>query len=185
MSQRAALPLKWRLWPGLARLWFRGDVGALVEAVAFGALVDFWLVATFHWTAWIDPRFWWPATLLLTAWWIRGHWQSSRPDVLRSSARQVDEQVQLERLQETQQAWLADQWNEAERLLKLMLIEDPRDALASLMLAKTYRYGDRLADAAQQLSRLAKRDEAAALWPEIQAEQRLIDQWLEAEPAGV
>src|SRR5688500_6996498 len=65
------------LWPGLARLWLRGEFIGLLTAVAFAAAVNFALIATFVWPQLVSRQLP-PWCIPLVAWiavvwfWIAG-----------------------------------------------------------------------------------------------------------------
>lgn len=185
MAEQLTVPAKWRLWPGLARLWFRGDFSSLLEAVAFGALLDLWLLSTFLWTGWLEPRLRWPLVVFLGAWWIYGYIKTSRPESLRPLKHAVDHELQLERLRAAQLAMLQEHWTEAEQNLQLMLAEDPRDILAGLMLSKVMRLSGRPHESLSHLQRLRKFDQALPWWSEIRSEETLVGLWLAANSSEV
>lgn len=185
MAEQVAIPMKWRLWPGLTRLWFRGDFTSLLESIAFGALLDLWLLSTFMWTGWLEPILRWPLGIFLAAWWTWSYYKNARSETLRPHRYEVDQQEQLKRLQVAQVAMLQEQWPSAEQNLRLMLDEDPRDILAGLMLSKVLRFSGRPFESTSQIERLRKFDEALPWWAEIRAEEALIGQWLETNASEV
>jgi len=174
-------------------LWFRGDAAALIEALTFGALLDFWLATGFLWTGWLEPRWHWALAGLLILWWAVGFWRNSRPQVLASTEPSASLELLLQRWLEARQAYLRSDWTEAERILRASLLENPRDPQSALLLARVLRRAGYLQEAQTELSRLRKLDEALPWMPEIEREKETIQRWFDdsqeeedsAEPATI
>ena len=145
------------LWPGLPRLWIRGDWVALVIAVAFGAALNLVLVSSFVWPELL------PRSLNLIGWFVLGTvWLASAFQAyrslphLRESPRVDDRGLFIQ----AQAEYLKGHWFEAETLLRQLLRHCSRDVDVLLMLATLYRRTGRYDEAANQLDRLDRLDEA-------------------------
>ena len=66
------------LWPGLPRLWLRGDWVALVIAVAFGAALNLVLVSSFVWPELLPPSMNQVGWLVLGIVWLASVFQAYR-----------------------------------------------------------------------------------------------------------
>jgi tetratricopeptide (TPR) repeat protein len=167
------------LWPGLARLWLRGDAGSFLIAVTFAAIVNTLLISTFVWPAmfgslaqtWVINVLGWLTVLCLWGVSLVTSWKSL-PRWLPGADTRGDERL----LQRAQTAYLKGHWFDAERLIVEMLQLSPRDPDARLMLAALYRRTLRYDDARQQLD-LLERLEGGRKWIfEIDQERRLLAQ---------
>lgn len=179
MSQSALLPVVVRAWPGLPRLWFRGDASALSEALAFAAVFDLWVMSHFVWTGWLEDRTRWLLTALLIGWWGIGFWRNSRRDVLGTRKPDITPEQLLALWISARQAYLQCDWSAAEKQLRELLALAPRDPQAGLLLVRVLRRSGYLQESRVELGRLRKLDEAAGWIAEIDREEALIDQWLE------
>jgi tetratricopeptide (TPR) repeat protein len=145
------------LWPGLPRLWIRGDWTALAIAVAFGAALNFALVASFVWPELLPRSFTLIGWLVLGTVWlvsvVQAYW--SLP-LLREPPRVDDRGLFIQ----AQAEYLKCHWFEAETLLRQLLRYCTRDVDVLLMLATLYRRTGRYDEAAKQLDRLDRLDEA-------------------------
>lgn len=66
------------LWPGLSRLWIAGQWSGLFVAVAFSALLNLLLAATFVWPEWLDPNVQAALFLATVGFWIVSAYSSLR-----------------------------------------------------------------------------------------------------------
>ncbi len=180
MAADASMPLPLRAWPGLPRLWFRGDGRALAEALGFAALLDLWIVASFGLTGWLDPRLRGGIGLVLVGWWLVGFWRNSRTQVLRSNSRSIDPQLRDRLWTDARQAYLRSEWPRAEELLRQLVELDPRDPPTGLLLARVLRRSGYLLEAAAEIGRLKRFDESLPWRTELDREETLVQQWLEA-----
>jgi hypothetical protein len=171
------------LWPGLPRLWLRGDWKALGGAVLFAGALNLTLIHTFLWPRWVplpSPLWLWPILILV---WGVACWSGWRqiPELLLVPAGAQPATGQPDFLSDAQAAYLRGHWEEAELLLRRQLRQYPDDIAAGLMLATMFRHQGKLAEAQQQL-RDVRRWDAAQRWEfEIDRESAAIDNWQPAD----
>lgn len=157
-------------WPGLPRLWCRGEWSSLAAAVAFSGALNLVLLASFVWPELL------PSSLVVAGWLLvlttclisalRAYRQW--PELLCAAG--VDERGLFIR---AQGEYLKGHWYEAECLLQQLLSRSPHDVDAGLMLATLYRHTRRYDEALAWLGRL-DRLEAAERWQwEIERERQL------------
>jgi len=171
------------LWPGLPRLWWKGEWGAFGTALGFAGVVNFGLLASFIWPHWLPS--WGVATLWIGAigYWMASFWHGHCWLVkLRGG---TDSEVRQGLFVEAQAEYLKGHWFEAESLLKRLVTEDGGDVDAQLGLVALYRRTGRLAEAAAALQQL-ERAEGAGKWQlEIGRERQLLaDGQAEAGPTA-
>lgn len=156
------------LWPGLPRLWIRGEWAALAIAVAFGAALNLVLVSSFVWTELLPPSFHLIGWLVLGTVWLASVLQAYRSlPHLREPPRVDDRGLFIQ----AQAEYLKGHWFEAETLLRQLLRYCSRDVDVLLMLATLYRRTKRYDEAAKQLDRLDRLDEASKWRWEIAQER--------------
>jgi hypothetical protein len=163
------------LWPGLARLWLRGELFGLLTAVAFAAAVNFALITTFVWPQlvsrqlppWCIPLITWIAVVWF---WIAGLRAGGRlvAEVVRKS-QPLDAQA-TELLRQAQREYLKGHWFEAETHLQDLLQGSPGDVEAHLLLASIQRRTKRPTEARQTLSELAELPGSGNWSDEVQRE---------------
>lgn len=183
------------LWPGLARLWLRGEWASLLLATGFSLLLNAAILTTFVWPEWLGPGFVssiWPVLGLVWGVSLWGSWRQ-RAELFGGSPVATDESAAkdpaaYDRLFiEAQGEYLKGDWERARTLLERQLERFPRDAASRLLLATLLRRAGRLDEAEEQLIVLGKLDHAAPWLQEIGAEQRLIERdrrSAEANPDG-
>ena len=162
------------LWPGLLRLWYDGHVPSLFGAVAFAALLNALVLATFvypggPWSSW--RGYGW---VVLVACWMMGIWHAFRAPVPWSVHPQTREQQDL--LIRAQAEYLRGHWVEAQSLLEQLLQRNPRDIEARLLLASVFRRSRRIELSRRQLRRLFDYEEASRWRFEVERELRLLDE---------
>ena len=168
-----ASPIVMCCWPGLPRLWFRGDGYSLAVALAFGAVLNLLLVSTCVRPSWLPgpwndfvwigvAGFW----LLSTARAFR-HWPEVR------KARRVADDPGL--FLKAQSEYLQGHWFEAEEALNLLVRHSHQDVEARLMLATLYRHTSRLDAAVKELEQIEQFEGAEKWQSEIARERRLIE----------
>jgi tetratricopeptide (TPR) repeat protein len=160
------------LWPGLPRLWIRGDWFALATAIVFGVLLNLVLVSSFVWPEllpWSWDAIGWIIVVMI---WSGSAFLGYRslPD-LREPPQVDDRGLFIQ----AQAEYLKGHWFEAESLLRKLLRHCRRDVDALLMLATLYRHTRRYDDAAKQLDRLDRLDEAVKWRWEIDQERELLE----------
>lgn len=161
------------LWPGLPRLWWRGDWRALLGAAAFAAALNLALLSSLVWQHSL------PGWLLTAGWlaigtiWLICAWYGWQlvPTLLRNDA--VPEEDDL--FVRAQEQYLSRHWLEAEELLTELLARQGQDAEARLLLATLYRHTDRMGEAAECLTRLERTDRGARWCVELARERQLLD----------
>ncbi len=165
------------LWPGLPRLWIRGDWAALAIAVAFGVALNLVLVSSFVWTELLPPSFNRIGWLILGTVWLASVFQAYRSlPHLREPPRVDDRGLFIQ----AQAEYLKGHWFEAETLLRQLLRHCSRDVDVLLMLATLYRRTKRYDEAATQLDRLDRLDEACKWRTEIAQERDTLKQLAES-----
>lgn len=160
--------LTW-FWPGLARLWWRGDFFALAEAISFACLVNGLVLQSFRWPELFPQSFFYCGWPIAGIWWsyafVRAAYAPNK------TAAQTKSQEELEPLfVQAQLSYLAGHWPEAEQLLTRILTANSRDIEAGLMLVSVLRRAGFKDRAKRELERLAKFDEAQQWWMEFQQE---------------
>jgi hypothetical protein len=148
------------LWPGLGRLWYRGELSGLTLALLFCVLFNFAVATSFVWTElvtnevraalWITVAFLWIGSLVAGA--TRGtrnwHAPNARAEDLFLAANGE---------------YLRGCFGESAAILERMIRRNPRDVEARLLLATIRRQENRWEEAKVQL-RYLQRVEAAASW---------------------
>ena len=165
-------------WPGLPQLWLRGDLVALVLAVAFAVLLNLAIVTSLVWTELMDPlhrNALWAAVAIV--WFVSAvvslRWWQSR------EAQQPDSEQDLFRHSLDQ--YLQGNWIEAERLLRRLLRRNTHDVDARLLLVGLMRHTKRFGEAGRQLDRLIACEGADKWQTEIDREYEQLDQALNDE----
>lgn len=161
-------------WPGLPKLWLRGDGASLAMAVAFGAALNGLLVS------WLLRPAWLPASISVAAWMVFGGvwlWATLRecrqlPSLLAPVSAADHRGLFLQ----AQGEYLQGHWFEAESVLSELLRHTPRDVDARLLLATLYRRTKRYAEALTELKRLEQFDQAVKWQAEIVTERRLANE---------
>ncbi len=167
------------LWPGLTRVWWRGEAKSLIPAALFALALNYLLLASFIWSElapWHLLRWAW---CLVGAFWFLGIWQSLS---FLPSLEGSDNPASRELFLQAQVEYLQAHWFEAELLLERVLKIDSRDVEARLLLATMYRHTRRLEEAAAELQRLELLERAEIWRLEIEGERRALDR-LTAEAA--
>lgn len=165
------------LWPGLARLWTRGEWPSLILAVAFGILLNLALISSFRWPELLGagfPTFIWP---ILTGIWVVSALVARHELRILNARRNSSEEVAAvpdTLFIQAQREYLRRNWDAAETMLRRRLQFRPRDAEARLLLATIYRRRQRWAEAIDELDTLQRFDEAEGWQFEIAAERAAI-----------
>ena len=154
------------LWPGLPQLWRRGSWIALAWALGFAALVDGCLIANLLWTELLPDALRQASLAAVAAVWLG--WLAIGRLHQRAAGTMTPTDDSYRQLIGH---YLQGNWFEAECVLARLLHQDPRDVDAGLMLATLYRHTGRFKEAAQQLDRLQRFDEAVKWALEIERER--------------
>jgi len=176
-------PLSMGLWPGLARLWMRGEWSALCLAVGFSLMLNLALVSTLVWPELIGPGFTavvWPVlglVWLVSAW---SCWQQRfelfSSQVPTGEIASPDSETVNDRLFiEAQTEYLKGNWDQSQQLLERQLGRFPRDAASQLLLATLFRRTGKPDQANMQLDQLEKIDQSIPWRYEIARERELIE----------
>ena len=173
-------------WPGLARLWLRGQWSSLLMAIGFAILLNLALVSTFLWPSSLGETFplvAWPMIIIV---WSASAWVAckSSPDVMAVGRQPRQNQVETTDtlFNQAQREYLKGHWTEAESILSRRLESEPRDMESRLLYATMLRHMRRLDDAREELKLLQKFDESIRWEFEIHRERQLIELIEQAAP---
>ncbi|MCA9151332.1 MAG: tetratricopeptide repeat protein [Planctomycetales bacterium] len=161
------------LWPGLARLWWAGDIVGLMYAIAFAVLSNFLLLGRV-WPDWISPsvqRSLAGGLVLLVGW---GVWDARLFRISWQRARLSDEHLDL--FLSARREYLRGQRENAERLLQQLLQAKPDDIESRLLLVTLLRRAHRVDEAKEQLRRLQRWRDAGKWNLEIRREWEHLGQ---------
>ena len=161
------------LWPGMAELWWRGQIAALPTAIAFTTAVNLALLTRFIYPEWLSGLLVRLACCVGFVAWVVWVVRSVKelPELI--APRSVSDQP--DHLPEAHAAYLAGKWYEAEGLLSDLLGVEPRDPPALLLLAGVYRHTGRFDAAEQVLQQLSRIEVADGWWLEREAEERRLE----------
>ena len=171
-------PHAWTLcWPGLARLWLRGEWAGLGIALLFASLLNGLIVTTFLWPRAIGSEAG-AAVLNIVGWfvvvcfWGASFWTTWRllPRWRPGAEARGDDALFMR----AQTEYLQGHWYDAEQLLQQLLDDAPRDAEAHLLLAGLYRHTQRYEEAKQRLNLVERLDGGGRWLFEIDEERRRI-----------
>ena len=160
------------LWPGLAELWWRGRLSALSAAIPFTIGINLFLITCFIYPGWISPGLVWLAFWIGIVSWLFHINRSVRelPSLL--IPRRVSEAP--DRFSDAHQAYLRGNWTGAEKLINEVLVIEPRDPPALLLLTGVLRHTDRLESAELLLDQVARLEVSDSWWLEIDAERKRL-----------
>ncbi|QDU27921.1 hypothetical protein ETAA8_30120 [Anatilimnocola aggregata] len=158
------------LWPGLARLWLRGEIRGLLTAVAFTLAVNFALITTLVWPQlvsrqlppWLVPTTAW---IVVVWFWVAGMRAGGQLAAAIARANRPADKQSFELYRQAQLEYLKGHLLEAESRLLTLLNRTPGDVEARLLLASVQRRTKRPAEARQSLAQLAELS-GSALWSE-------------------
>ena len=162
------------LWPGLPQLWTEGAWSGLACALAFSALLNLLVLASFVWeellpgplvvAGWVAAVVAWVAAIMVT--------RRMRPQAREETTAAPVEDLFCAAVSE----YLQGHWFEAETLLGRIFEHRPRDVEARLLLATLLRRTRRCSEAREQLSRLERIESASSWCVEIAREKQLLSQ---------
>ena len=172
--------LKLQCWPGLARLWHRGEMSAMIQAVGFSLALNSFLLTSFLWPGLTNVPARWTLGSVVMVWWFVGiranrSFLSERVGIDPDSTEKLTEQFMI-----AQCHYLKGHWPESETILRQILCKNPRDVEAGLLLSQVWRRGGQPEKALAQLSHLQNLDESLQWKMEIKLE---VDR-IEAYSAG-
>ncbi|MEZ6093819.1 MAG: hypothetical protein R3C03_06225 [Pirellulaceae bacterium] len=168
------------LWPGLARLWTKGDWASMGLAMGFALLLNVAMVSSFIWPELLGksfPTVVWP--VLGFVWIVSAFVSHQHLNWLESQVRgiAVDSSPIPDTLfNQAQREYLKGNWSEAEILLKRRLQFRIRDVEARLLLATLYRRRGRLGESLHELQTLKRFDECQPWQFEIDRELSFLDE---------
>jgi hypothetical protein len=163
------------LWPGLARLWLRGEFVGLLTAVGFATVLNFALITTFVWPQlvsrqlppWAVPGLAW---IVVVWFWVTGLRAGGALAASIARASIPGDAESLTLFRQAQLEYLKGHWIEAESQLRQLLARTPGDVEAWLLLASVQRRTGRPDEAKQSLQKLAELN-GSVLWAdEVQRE---------------
>ncbi|MEC8862979.1 MAG: hypothetical protein VXX31_08540, partial [Planctomycetota bacterium] len=64
--------LKLQCWPGLARLWHRGELSAVIHAAGFSLALNSFLLTSFLWPGLANTPLRWTLGSVVMVWWLVG-----------------------------------------------------------------------------------------------------------------
>jgi hypothetical protein len=160
------------LWPGLPRLWFRGDWTGLLSAGGFAAIVNFLVITTLLWPEIAPGPLCAVGCVFAVLWWGVGLVLSLRewPQIMAAT----DDDPYQGLFIAAQTEYVKGNWIVAEAHLRKLLRRRPRDVESLLLLAAIARRTDRFDEARAQLQNLARLEAAARWQTEIRCERELL-----------
>lgn len=181
------------VWPGLARLWLRGEVGGLLTAIGFALLLNFALITTFVWPQllsrqfppWLVPTMAWFAVVCF---WGAGLRAGAQVAAAIAQAAMPADAESTALLRQAQLDYLKGHLIEAETRLATLLNRTPGDVEAWLLLASVQRRSRRPAEARQSLTKLAELSGSIVWSEEVQRELAKIqsqEREQQAQPATI
>lgn len=172
------------LWPGLPKLWLRGQWSSLIPAILFAILLNLALIQTFLWPGWLSfasTYLLWP---IISVMWIGSAVVSfsQLPDLLLVPQQKQEAGNGPDLLPTAQKEYLKGNFVEAELLLKRQIANHPDDVPSGLLLATLYCHQNKLALAKRWLSKLSAWDQSLhwqlemdQLWAQIEQQEEETD----------
>lgn len=161
------------IWPGLPRLWRRGDARSLAVAVGFSVLLNLAVWASFL-RADAAPRVWsWTVWTVLGVLWTAGCWR----EVRQRSWAGIAERARCEEdlFIRAQAEYLKGHWVESHNLLEHLIESNPLDIEAQLLLASVHRRTKRIDLSRKQLRQVSRLPESGPWRFEIGRELALLN----------
>lgn len=185
---QSGLGLTW-IWPGLSRLWLRGEWAGLVLAAAFAASLNLALVTTFVWPQLIS-RGLSPIVTIVAAWilvvgfwivgWVDFRRQRARLPVVRTPAEIT---AATSKLRLAQRQYLRGQYALAEQTVRQTLTPTSDDVELMLMLVSILRRTSRREEGLRWIDRITQLPAAGRWIAELESEQRLLRELSESPAA--
>lgn len=157
-------------WPGLANLWSRGEIYALVVSLLFASVLNISLMAALVWPEWLEPwlvRSLWCLLAFAALWTFAASFSSPSAHSIATPSVEFDALLSM-----AQSDYLRGQYFEAEATLHRILSTGREDVEAALLLASVLRRTGRLRQALDCLERLERLDQARLWNVEIASERR-------------
>ncbi len=170
------------LWPGLPRLWWRGDWRALLTAIGFAAALNFGLVTSFLWPQSLPSSVEGVGWVAILVFWLAAAWQGRR--YLPEAGRNAGEGENQDLFIRAQGEYLKGHWYEAETLCRQLLKQSEMDVETRLMLATLCRRTGRIQEASAELARLERMDGADKWALETARERELLERAESETPDG-
>lgn len=170
-------------WPGFTELCAFGRWRFFFIAVLFAVLLDVLLVTNFFWTEYLSRNG--KITLLVAAVisWVLLKMTASHFSRQIESIRHCD--AKPKRFKDAVCHYLSGNWFEAECLLDGLLLNNPRDVEAKLLLATLYRRTERFHDAERELAILCKYEECNPWTLEIELEKQYVQDGLKLSASDI
>lgn len=161
------------LWPGLPRLWWRGDWRALLTAIGFAAALNFALVTSFLWPQSLPSLVEGIGWVVILVFWLAAAWQGRQylPEPSGKAGNRENQDLFIR----AQEEYLKGHWYEAETLCRQLLKQTEMDVETRLMLATLCRRTGRFQDGSRELAKLERMDEANKWALETARERSLLE----------
>jgi thioredoxin-like negative regulator of GroEL len=160
------------LWPGLPALWRDGSWTGLAVAVAWGAVLNLWVVASWVWFEFF-------ADAQLVGGWaaLSLFWLVAAIVARRSGSRKIANNSApaiQDLFQSAMTEYLRGHWYDAEAAVSRLVAKNPKDVEARLLWATLLRRTRRVVEARAQLKQLERLDRAATWREEIAREWQAL-----------
>jgi hypothetical protein len=171
------MQLGMRVWPGLERLWYRGDFHALLVAILFGWILAFSFLATFVWPEWVTSylgRNWVSVSVLPIVWislLISALVTIATPSARLPATSPNNEEGALHAFVEAQEHYLQANYFEAEKRLRENLRVNAGDIESMLLLVAVLRRSRRLEEALDFISEMELLESSAPWFAELKTEK--------------
>jgi len=161
------------LWPGLPRLWWRGDWRALLTAIGFAAALNFGLVTSLLWPQSLPSSVEGVGWVVISVFWLASVWQGRR--YLPERQKDTPNRENQDLFARAQAEYLKGHWYEAETLCRELLKQSEIDIETRLMLATLCRRTGRIQDAREELTKLERMDGSEKWALETARERKLLE----------
>ena len=161
------------LWPGLPRLWWRGDWRALLTAIGFAAALNFGLVTSLLWPQSLPAAVEGVGWVVMSVFWLASVWQGRR--YLPERQKDTPNRENQDLFARAQAEYLKGHWYEAETLCRELLKQSEIDIETRLMLATLCRRTGRIQDAREELTKLERMDGSEKWALETARERKLLE----------
>lgn len=161
------------LWPGLPRLWWRGDWRALLTAIGFAAALNLGLVTSLLWPQSLPSSVEGVGWVVILVFWLASAWQGRQylPECKTDTADPEKQDL----FTRAQAEYLKGHWYEAETLCRELLKHSETDVETRLMLATLCRRAGRIEDARKELTKLERMDGSEEWALEAARERQLLE----------